>query len=167
MNISHKGFTLIELLLYISLTGIIILSVSIFTINILQSRVKNQTTTEVEQQGAQIMQNITQAIRNAESINSPTMGNSGSSLSLHVTSSIDDPTVFNISSNILQIKKGTGQEESLHNSRVSFSNLTFSNLTRTGTPGIIRIQFTLSYVNNSGRNEYEYSKNFYASASLR
>ena len=167
MKISKKGFTLIELLLYISLTGIIILSVSILTINILQSRVKNQTITEVEQQGVQIMQQITQAIRDAEEINSPTIGNSAPSLSLQVTSSIDDPTVFNISNNILKIKKGTSQEEDLHNSRVSLSNLTFSNLTRTDTPGIIRIEFILSYVNNSGRNEYEYSKNFYASASLR
>lgn len=127
----QKGFTLIELLLYVSIVGAIIFSIAGFLSLSMQSRVKNQTIAEVEQQGVQIMQSLTQTIRNASAISIP----------------------YDISD--------------LYNSRVTVSNLTFTNLTRAGTPGNVRIQFTLTHINPSGRNEYDFSKTFYGSASLR
>lgn len=136
------GFTLIELLLYVSIVGIMILSVSAILPIFLQSRVKNQTISEVEQQGNQVMQRITQAGRNATNIN--------------FTSAFD-------------LSAGTIRENTiaLTNSRVVASNLTFQNLSRAGTPGTIRIQFTITHVNPQGQIEYDFSKTFYGSASLR
>lgn len=119
-----------------------ILSVSAILPIFLQSRVKNQTISEVEQQGNQVMQRITQAGRNATSIN--------------FTSAFD-------------LSAGTIRENTiaLTNSRVVASNLTFQNLSRAGTPGTIRIQFTITHVNPQGQIEYDFSKTFYGSASLR
>lgn len=142
MKNNHKGFTLIELLLYVSIVGAVILSVSAFLPLLMQSRVKNQTISEVEQQGVQVMQLITQTGRNADSINFT--------------------TAFDLSG-------GTIRQNSiaLTNSRVVASNLTFQNLSRTGTPGTIRIQFTLTHINPEGRQEYNFSKTFYGTATIR
>lgn len=137
-----KGFTLIELLLYVSIIGAIIFSVAGFLSLLMQSRVKNQTIAEVEQQGVQVMQIITQTGRNATDINFP--------------------SAFDLSGGVIH-----ENTIALTNSRVDASALTFQNLSRAGTPGTIRIQFTLTHVNSSGRNEYDYTKTFYGTASLR
>jgi type II secretory pathway pseudopilin PulG len=143
---NNQGFTLIELLLYIGIVSVILASVSVFLFIILQSDVKNQAIVEVEQQGAQMMQRITHKIRNAESVNSPSPGQSSTNLSLNTGS-------INISDFAF--------------SEVVASDLIFTNLSKNNTPGIIRIQFTLSYNNPENKQEYDYSKTFYSSASLR
>lgn len=142
MKQPNKGFTLIELLLYVSIVGAIIFSVAGFLSLSMQSRVKNQTIAEVEQQGVQVMQIITQAGRN--------------------TTDINFTSAFDLSGGVIR-----QNSLALTNSRVVASALTFQNLSRAGTPGTIRIQFTLTHVNPSGRNEYDYIKTFYGSATLR
>ncbi len=142
MSNVQSGFTLIELLLYVSIVGAIVFSFSGFLSLLMQSRVKNQTIAEVEQQGVAVMQLITQTGRNATDIN--------------FTSTFD-------------LSGGTIRQNSiaLTNSRIVASSLTFQNLSRPNTPGTVRIQFTLTHINPSGRNEYDYNKTFYGTASLR
>lgn len=164
---TKKGFTLIELLLYVAISSVMLLAISFFLQTLLESRIKNQTIAEVEQQGLQVMQLITQTTRNAEAITSPLLGTSASSLTLDVITVISDPTIFDLSSGAIRITEGAGSPVALTNSRVTASNLTFQNLSRAGTPGIIRIQFTLTHINPEGRNEYNFSKTFIGSATLR
>ncbi len=164
---TQKGFTLIELLLYVGIASSILLVSTLFLQTLLESRVKNQTIAEVEQQGLQVTQVITQTVRNSESITTPTVGDSEPSLTLDVVNAGDDPTVFNVSGGSIQITEGSGSPIALTNSRVTASSLTFENLSRTDTPGIIRISFVLTHSNSSGRQEYDFTKTFYASASLR
>ncbi len=164
---SQKGFTLVELLLYVAIAGIILLTISLFLQTLLESRVKNQTIAEVEQQGLQAMQLITQTLRNAAVINSPSTGTGTTTLSVNTYTGANNPTVFDVSGGVLRVKEGAAAAIPLTNSRVTVSTLSFQNFSRSGTAGTIRIQFTLSYVNPSGRNEYSYSQIFYASASLR
>lgn len=162
-----KGFTLIELLLYIAISSVMLLAIVSFLFILLESRIKNQTIAEVEQQGLAVMQIITQTARNAEAITSPVVSASSSSLILDVITTANDPTIFDLASNVIRIKEGTGLNVALNNSRVIASGLIFQNLSRANTPGIIRVQFTLSHQNLSNRNEYNFSKIFYGSASLR
>ncbi len=162
-----KGFTLIELLLYVSIIGTIVFASAGFLSLLMQTRVKNQVISEVEQQGMQVMQIITQTGRNAEIINSPSLGGSAASVSFGMITPVDSPTVFDLSSGVIRIKEGVGTAVSLTNSRITASGLSFQNLSRTGTPGTIRIQFTLTYNNSSGRNEYNFTKTFYETATLR
>ncbi|MEE8131914.1 MAG: hypothetical protein V3T98_02620 [Candidatus Paceibacterota bacterium] len=164
---NNKGFTLIELFLYISIAGVILLVISIFLATLLQARIKNQTISEVEQQGAQVMQLIIQAVRNAKGIDSPSQGASASLLSLDVFNSSNDPTIFDFSSGAIRITEGIGGAVDLTNSRLSGSGLSFQNLSKTDTPGAVKIIFTLTHLNPEGRNEYSFSKTFYGSASLR
>lgn len=163
----QKGFTLIELLLYVATSSMMLLVTTFFLQSILESRIKNQTIAEVEQQGLQTMQVITQTIRNATTINSPGAGSSAALLSLDTYTVGNNPTLFDIGSGAIRIKEGAAGAIPLTNARVTASALSFQNLSRASTPGTIRITFTLTHINPSGKNEYTFSKTFYSDASLR
>lgn len=164
---TNKGFTLIELLLYVATVSLFVFAIGSLYVLILQSRVKNQVIAEVEQQGLQVMQIITQTIRNGTAINSPTQTQSAASVSVNVTDSAKSPTVFDVSSGAVRATEGANSPVSLTSPQVVASSLNIQNLSRTGTPNTIRISLTLNYANPAGRGEYSYSKTFYASASLR
>ena len=165
--IFFKGFTLIELLLYIGISSIMLLIISVFLSLLIESRIKNQTVAEVEQQGLQVMEIITQTARNADAINTPTQGTSAPSLSLAVIPPANNPTLFNLSGSVIYITENINTPVALTNTRVIVSGLLFQNLSLAGTPGTIRIQFTLTHINTSGRNEYSFAKTFIGSATLR
>jgi Tfp pilus assembly protein PilW len=93
----QSGYTLIELLLYVSIVGVLLISVSYFFAMIVDARVKNQSITEVNDQGMAAMDYITQVIHNATSITSPAAGGSGSTLTLVVPTGSLSPTTFDLS----------------------------------------------------------------------
>lgn len=88
------GYTLIELLLYVSILGSLLIAVSMYFALTADSRVKNQSIVEVDQQGALLMEQIAQTIRNADSITSPAVGATGDSLTLVVPTGSLSPTII-------------------------------------------------------------------------
>lgn len=321
---NSKGYTLIELLLYIGIISILLGSTTLFFGAIIEARVKNQSISEVEQQGELAMDHIAQAIRNATSITSPAAGASAGSLILAMPTASINPTTFGMSGGTsvlgynvdgtntdssnsnsmnavkftattsgtvstlyarigatvgtnpnnkaqmaiysgatpttllasstdvtitanawvafpissvaisngttywlayntngttsaqnnlryhtgtagqsiftsrtygtwpssftgttqnfefsmyadvvsgsgsdLQVSEGAGSATPLTNDKVQISGLTFTNLSRTDTPGVVRVSFTVSRVNTSGRQPYDYQKTFTTSVSLR
>lgn len=164
----QQGFTLIELLLYVSIVGGLLIGISLFFATVADARIKNQSISEVNRQGELTLDLITQTIRNADSITVPAAGASGASLTLAVPTGALSPTIFNLSgANALQIKEGAGSVVPITSDDVTVSALTFTNLTRSGTPGIVQVSFTLKRVNTSGRNQYDYQKTFISSAAVR
>jgi len=162
----NKGFTLVELLLYVGISSFILSAVVFFASSLIQTQTKNRTTSEVNEQGIILMQFITQTIRNAESINYPTTGENSTQLSLGVGEAIKNPTIFRVDSGAFQVQEGANIDV-LTNSKVTVVNERFTNLSLADTPGVIKIDFTLSYVNPSQRNEFNYAKTFTSTVSLR
>ncbi len=163
---NNKGFTLIELLLYVSLLSILLFVIFNFLGLVLQGRVRNQVIAEVEQQGNQIIQIITQSIKNADLVNFPLQSTTSTSLSLQVYNSSLNPTIFDLTSGQIRITEGTNTPIPLHNNQVVASNLFFYNLSRNSSPDLIYISFDLTYNSTSSRSEYTYSKTFYSSAEI-
>ncbi len=163
----NKGFTLIEMIVYIAILGVMAVSMTRFVGLLSEARLKNQVALEVEQQGSQAMRLITQTVRNASSITSPTAGNSASSVTLVVPTPALSPTIFGQTGNALYIKEGAGANVSLTNSRVVLSGLSFQNLTPSGASSALRIVFTLTYVNATSKQIYNYSRTFRSTAILR
>ncbi|MDH3324749.1 MAG: type II secretion system GspH family protein [Candidatus Peregrinibacteria bacterium] len=155
-----KGFTLIELLLYVSISGAIVFSLSTLLMTFLQARIKNQTISEIGEQGVYVMQEITNTIRNANGITSPTPGNTSSALVLTGATN----TTFDLAGGA--VRSTQGSTANLTSSRIIASNLVFQNVSRIGTTGIIRVQFTLTHLNPEGRNEYEFSRTFLGTAGI-
>jgi type II secretory pathway pseudopilin PulG len=164
--IKQSGYTLIELLLYVVIIGTLLTSITYFFGMTVTARVKNQSIAEVNDQGTAIMDYVLQTIRNADSITSPTIGTSGTSLTLVVPTGSLSPTVFNLSSTTLQVTEGTGAALALTSSDVQVTSLTFKNLSQSGTNGNIQVSFTLSRTNLDNRNEYDYQKTFTSSAEV-
>jgi len=155
-------------MLYIVLSLIILGVTASFFDMVVTAGAKNESINEAEQQGQQALQQILRTIRNAQSISLPTAGTTAASLTLNVYESAASPTVYTVSSGAITICEGAGcTPVELTANNVSVSNLTFSNLSRPNTPGVIKVQFDLDLSSASDRNEYHYPKTFYGTASLR
>lgn len=162
-----SGFTLIEVLLY---TGIVATTISLITallLNTFEARAQHEAVMEIENNGATSLGIITQLIRNAREITVPLPGETGETLTL-VTNDTP-PRTFTIRSNneLLTIQEDPGIPVALTSSRLITSGLMFTNTTTGAMPGNVQLQFTLApmFVDHSFYQVY--SKNFYASASLR
>lgn len=161
-----KGISLVETIIYVAIFGMIVTSFVSFGSSMTTTRLHNQTTLEINDQGQKIMKIITQTIRNASGVNSPTIGNTASNLSLAMYSSPINPTVFSSSGGVLYITEGVGGAIALSNNKVIVSNLTFSNFSRSSTPDVIKISFKLDPVSTGGIGG-NYSFTFNGSAQLR
>lgn len=166
-NRKQHGFTLIELLLYVGIASLVMLTITSFLMLIVNARIKNQTLTEVELQGAQTIEAITQLIRNSEDVSTPAVGTSGNTLTLTMADAAVDPTTIALSSGTIEITEGASPTAQLTNSRVTISNLTFTNLSRDDALDSIQVEFTLTHTNSSGQNPYDYEETFQTTISNR
>ncbi|MFS8130468.1 MAG: type II secretion system protein J [Candidatus Dojkabacteria bacterium] len=162
-----RGFSLVETLLYIAIMSTVVVAlVSFLSVN-QNTAARNQTINEVEQNGAQIMQLITQTIRNSTSITGPVVGTPGSTLTLVVSDGAKSPTIFDLTLGAIRIKEGTGTAFSISSNRVTASALTFTNLKPGSQKDSIKIQFTLTYNNSSAKQVFNYTQTFYGTADDR
>lgn len=170
-NNQHSGYTIIEMLLYIAIFSLIIGSILSVAMSIANQRIQNQITQEVDYQGNLAITNITQNLRNASTLNTPTPGNSSASLSFNTSTPANNPSVYDVSGdqsvNKLRFKAGSSASVYLTSSRVTMSNLNFSNRAITGGRDSIYISFTLSYNNPTNKPQLSYQKNFYGVTTLR
>jgi prepilin-type N-terminal cleavage/methylation domain-containing protein len=164
---NRKGFTLVELLLSTTILASLLFVLSLFFSLVLQARVKQQTIAEVEEQGRAVLRHMAQDARNAESILSPVTSTAGTALSLDMPGTGVGTIIYDAAGGALRVMRGTTSTLQLTNGRVLATDVTFTNLSRTGTRGAVRMEFTLSYAASSTRQEYIYSKRFTGSASIR
>lgn len=114
------------------------------------------------------MQLITQSVRNAKSVDAPTIGATSTSLSLTMFDPLLSPTVFDISNGVITVREGMGPNIPLTNSHVTVSAFLFQNISgASSTDRIVRLSFTIDHNNPSGRNENAFTKDFIGSATLR
>ena len=163
-DIAVRAFTLIETLLYISIFSVVVfMMVSIYGV-VMDSRVNARVVSEVTSEGARIMQIITQSARNGTLVNTPTIGNNTTTLSLNVS---NNPTMFYMVGNDIVMKEGVGSAIILNSNRTKISGLKFTNLTRGGTKGTVKIEFTISGSSTNVRAPFQFSQPFGSDASLR
>lgn len=162
----NSGMTIIESLLYLSILTIMIGSMALFVNMSIYSRVKGQVVGDVEYSGSFTLDIINYNVKNAESISTPTIGNSGSSLTL--TKFNSDIINFRLNSGKIEMQINSGGYQAITPNKISVSNLLFTNTATSPTSNdSIETEFSMNYVNNSGRNEYNFNKNFKSSTSLR
>jgi len=164
---NERGYTLVELILYVVVVSALLTGVTSFFGLAVDSRIKNQSMNEVNQQGDAVMDQIAGTIRGASTITSPAPGATASALTVTVPTGANSPTVYDVASGVLEIKEGTAAYVPLTNSKVQVTALTFKNVSRSGTDGAIQVNMTLARINNSGRNEYDYQKTFTTTVALR
>lgn len=161
------GFTLIEFMLYIGLIGILVTFIGAVGLNVLFGKAKLSTIEEVGQNARFSLETIIRSIENAESIVTPTVGATSSTLTLVMASTTLHPTVFDLSSSTVRREEGSGGTIAFTSGNVVVSDLSFSNVSYAGTPGTVRIEMTIALENPENRQEYEFEKTFYTSATVR
>lgn len=167
----NSGYTIIEMLLYIAIFSLIIGSILSVAMSISNQRIQNQVTQEVDYQGNLAINSITQNLRNAISINTPTPTNTSANLSFNTSIATNNPSIYDTTSdqgvNKLRFRAGSSASEYLTSSRVTMSNLSISNRAIVGAKDSIYISFTLTYYNPTGKPQLDYQKNFYGVTTLR
>lgn len=164
----QKGFSLLEMLLYVSISSVIMLSLSMFLLFILSQRVKSQSIADVNQQGLQVMQLIGLTVRNAKSVDFPLIGTTSTILSLTVFDPLLNPTIFDSTNGVVRIKEGSGPYIALTNSHVAVLDFMFHNISSTSsTERIVRTSFVVDHKNENNRQENSFTKSFSGSATLR
>jgi prepilin-type N-terminal cleavage/methylation domain-containing protein len=170
LKISPKksGFTLLEVLLSLAIFVTLISALVFFLTSLLDGRVRQQVSAEVELEGVRVVNIMTQAIRNSDTIIAPAPNTNSDSLTLSSLDPLLNPTVFALSGDKLTVQEAGGSAIDLTTDTVRVSNLDFKNLSSlaTTTPGTIQISFDLNYIMHD-RPEYEYSRSFTAAATLR
>jgi prepilin-type N-terminal cleavage/methylation domain-containing protein len=164
----RQGFTLLETLLSLMIAATLITVICFFLNNLFEARVRQQVMATVEQEGERAMDILTQAIRNSQAINEPTLGATSSSLSVATYDPAKNPTAFALNGGVLEITAGAAAPLALTSNLVNVSDLIFSNLssTATTTPGVWQISYAVSYAGGE-RAEYNYSRTFVGSAGRR
>lgn len=166
----QDGFTLLELIIYVAIFATMIGAVVGLALASTAEKTRGQITADINYQGEAVMALMTQTIRQATAVNTPSAGNSSGNLSLSMTNSLVNPTTFALVHDVsdrLQIGEGTPAiTNNLTNTRAKLSGLTFTNMSLESTKGSILIKFTLSYNSTSVRQELTYSKTFYGAATI-
>ncbi len=164
---ARSGFTFIEILLYVVIVSVIFGAIVAFIDVALRSRVRHEVVGEVERGGNAAMSVIAQAIRNARSVTSPAASSTATSLTIVMPDANISPTVFDLFDGAIRMSMRGLSTTTITSSRLTASSISFTNLSRTGTPGSIRFQFVLDYANPDGIPEYTFSDHFIGGASLR
>ena len=156
------------MILYVAISSVILLALSLFLTSLLGSRIKSSSISNVNDQGLMVMQMVTDSIRNAKSIDYPSIGATSTSLSISVADPLLSPTVYDIASGTVRITEGSNSPIPLTNSHVTVTSFLFQNISSTSSSDrIVRFSFTIDHNNKSGRNENSFTKSFTSSATLR
>ena len=162
---TQKGFTLIEVLIYIAIIGMIIQGFITFILSIAGTNSKIYVMQEVQANTRIALDIMSQKIRAADDIITPSENNSTSTLVLDMPDS-DPNLTFNSMDGILYMIEGVASSTPITSNKVRISNLIFTNLTAVGEKDNIKIEITANYkiIDNK---EFQYSQTLQTAVSLR
>ena len=137
--------TLVEILLFLAILSVV-LSVALpllFEAN--ENRLLQQTIATVEQNGAQLLDNLALRVRQSQRIISPTQSDSGSVLALETGSGMADPIIVGVATGALQvIRHATRQVVS--SQQVAVKNFLVRNTSVSSLRQSVYVRFTLSRI---------------------
>lgn len=102
----RPGFTIAEMVLFIGLTGMMAGTLLPFIINSSRARQRQDAIALVEQSGVQVMQSITEEIREAEGVLDPPKGGTGFILALKTADPETNPTIIALHSGAIILVEG-------------------------------------------------------------
>lgn len=161
---NKKGVTLLETVIYVAVIAVVLTTMSVWMIDLMRIRAKNQVISEVQTNGRLILNRLSDASRHAELVNtgSSTFGSDPGVLSFDMVDAGEDPTVFSLTADDgeFQVSVAGGGATSITSDVVSISNLVFTDLTSSEDLAIIQVEFTVTAVNSTGSPLYDYEESF-------
>ncbi|OIP80809.1 hypothetical protein AUK45_02985 [Candidatus Peregrinibacteria bacterium CG2_30_44_17] len=164
---AKKGFTLVELILYLAILAILLPITAFLLLNLQEGAVKARAIRTVSQNGRFAFAQMQLAVRNADTITSPSVGATSSSLVLVTDDPATNPTSFFVSGTRLMIQEGSSASAVLTELGVQITDLQFQNVSPTGTSGTLRMQFSVSPTSASGNPAYTAGQQFWGTSAIR
>lgn len=163
------GFSLLETLVYIAILSIMIVAIISFVLWSIHSNAKTKVIRETLDNAERIMRIMTQEIREAKSIYTPTT--TSGQLALQTTKYLsqgeeDSYIDFYLCDSRLCFKKESQDAIVLTSDNVEMTNLVFTQILSGEAPSV-QISLTIDYKNPANRSEYQFSVNLTSTASLR
>ena len=144
-NQKTKGFTLIETVIYIALFTIIMSLILTAFFQIFGSYNQNKGRIEIEGEANFIMQKIIWAMSGAQTINSPALNATSSTLSINKFNYASNPIVFSLRSSTAMLSRGCSMALPISNNIVKISKLEFEHLPAQGdVPEGVKITLSVS-----------------------
>ena len=162
----QKGFTLIETIIYVAIIGAVVGSFVMFSLSISEIINKNNVVNEVQANMRVAIDLITQKIRLAQDVITPTEGNSSGSIELDMPDP-DPNLILIVNNNVLELTEVGLDTYRVTSDEVKVINLNFVNLAGAGERDSILIDLTIEYNNPSGDREFDYSQTLETAAGLR
>ncbi len=136
-----RGFTIVELIMYMGLMTMVLTVLSSIFVMSVSSQLEAESLSSVQQDGRYLLAKLYYDINNAETIVSPSLGASATSLqvlvnSINYTYSVTGSGDLNLVNNF-----GTNQLNSID---TRISNLSFVQTGNVGGKNVIRVSFTLT-----------------------
>jgi len=148
----RRGFTIIEVLIYIALIAFLVPLTADLFLTTVNSGALNREVREARSEAARALQIMTQTIRNSSTIIEPAFN--ANSTRLIVAS-----TTFSLDAGQIKVQENGGPVEPLTATGFQISDLLFSNSSKFGTPGLVKISFKIK--------KGDYDKKYYGAAALR
>ena len=169
-----NAFTLIEVLLYITIVTVIMSAMMLFAWNVVILGAKNNSQQELYAQARIISERINFEIRNANDLNTASStfdvnlsSNPSNQLSLAIDAP-NNPTLFQVISGILHIKKGVAVATPLHSNAIEVTSLIFTNYSSAdGKTKHCGYELTLSRTSSSAAKQYQGTVTIKSSAEVR
>lgn len=163
----NKAFTLVEFLVYSVITVIIIGSLILVSSNVLAGRARSFSMQEVNHNAGFSIQRIMRETRNANTIDSPTIGETGSYLKL--IDSEENIIEFKLENSTIETRRGgEGLYHPFITETVNITELEFSNISQSEeTPGTLRIKMTAEFFNPLQRREFEFQETYLSTENIR
>lgn len=139
----RPGSTMIELLIYMVLLAIVMGMVLPLLFMASEDRLLQQTISVVEQNGTQVLQDLSLRIRNSERILLPPAGQTGSVLVLQTGSGATNPTVIGWSSGAIMIVENT-HVQIITSSQIAVSSFVVTNTSTADNHQSAEIGFFIS-----------------------
>jgi len=110
LSCQRRGTTLIELLIFMALFAVVAAAAIPLLFAANENRLLQQTIATVEQNGTQILDMLSYRIRQVQRVYSPTLGNTGSLLTLYSGSGGLDPIIIGVNSGSIVIVRHAVRE---------------------------------------------------------
>lgn len=169
-KISNKGFTLIELLIYLSIFGILMITITTFAFTFIEANTKSKIKKEISSAAYSVIKTISYEIKRANDIYEPTsiLINHPGQLSLLTTYNIPVGEKigyidFYIDNDRLYLKREEQDAQVITSENIKVSELRFEHLS--SFPDSVKIILTIEY--NSVIPKYNYSYTLSSVANIR
>lgn len=140
---SRRGTTLVELMIFMVILGMVVMITLPLLFSAVENRLLQTTIAIVEQNGAQILGNVSQRIRAGEKILSPAAGQTGSLLVLQTASGTTNPTIIGLNSGALIIIEHLTRDK-VSTEQVAITRLVVRNTSTSSTRQSLSLSFTVS-----------------------